>query len=346
MLELGLNRPSQLAVLPHLERLLDLLGNALTDPDEGSNHTAFLAGITNYREALHRGNSAQLRESGEALLTACGQALERHREHRVTMQSEIAALVKVFEEVSLSVAGEGEAFSAEMTDAAARFATLGQITDIRLLKTRLSHEVIRLRDTVKVRDQRWQKVVSSFKDKVESLEEQLSATQQEASLDPLTGIANRRLFDQRLKALMKDSAHRFALVIIDVDDFKKINDQCGHEAGDRVLQGIANSFATSVRSEDMVSRIGGDEFTLILENVTLAQASRRVAGIVATLGATTLVEGVPPTTVSCGVAEFSAGDTSLSLTKRADEALYEAKRQGKGRVAQRSTPLIRDLRKR
>jgi diguanylate cyclase (GGDEF)-like protein len=91
--------------------------------------------------------------------------------------------------------------------------------------------------------------------------------------------------------------------------------------------------------------MGGDEFAIILENATLTQAADRVSGIVELLAQSTPGDGQLPLTVSCGVAEFSAGDTPQSLTKRADEALYDAKRRGKGRVVAKSTPLIRDLRR-
>ena len=343
---LGLNNPHpNLAALPHLERLLDLLSEALTDPDDVQERQSFLIRIADYRDALQKGNPTLIRECGEALLSACGQALERHKKHRLSMRSEIADLIKLFREVTISVAGEGELFSADMTASATRFAALAQINDIRLLKDRLTREVHRLRESALAREQRWRAVVTSFKDKVESLEEQLLATQQEASLDPLTGVANRRLFDRTLATFMSRNSRRFALVLIDVDDFKSINDQRGHEAGDHVLQSIAHSFATSVRSDDMVARIGGDEFALILENVTLTQACTRVSGIVATLMTNSSSQGQPGLTISCGVAEFSAGDTPQSLTRRADEALYEAKHQGKGRVVSRQAPLIRDLRR-
>jgi diguanylate cyclase len=260
------------------------------------------------------------------------------------MRSEIADLLKLFREVTASVSGEGEAFASDMKESANRFSALTQISDIRLLKERLSREVVRLRETAKSREDKWQSIVGSFKDKVDSLEEQLVASQQEASLDPLTGVANRRLFDRTLVAFMKDHSRRFALVLVDVDNFKHINDRHGHEAGDRVLQMIAHTFATSVRSEDMVARLGGDEFALLLENVTLAQATSRMHGIAAALATASTAGGGPAASVSCGVAEFSAGDTAKSLTKRADEALYDAKRSGKGRVAQKTAPLIRDLR--
>ncbi len=346
MVALDLHQSPLSAAVTHLERLLDLLGSALADPEDGQAREALLARIAEYRVALGDTNPARLRERGEALLLACTTAIEGHTRLNAARRAEIADLVTLFRDVTISVTGEGTSMTAEMTASAARFAALGNINDIRLLKDRLAREVTRLKDTATAREQKWQSVIRNFKQKVEALEDQLLTTQQEASLDPLTGVANRRLFDRSLQKLMNESGRRFALVLIDVDDFKHINDHRGHEAGDRVLQTIAHSFATSVRSDDMVARLGGDEFALVLENVTLAQASQRVMGIVATLVATKTIDGAAPVSVSCGVAEYSAGDTPQSLTKRADEALYDAKRQGKGRVVQKAAPLIRDLRRR
>lgn len=346
LVELGLNQPSHLAALPHFDRLLELLGELLVDPEDGSGRDVLLSRIADYRSALHAGGPARIRTAGEALLASVGDAVERAKKQRISMRSEIADLVRLFHEITASVAGEGAAISAEMGESAARFSALSRINDIRLLKDRLRREVDWLRDTARAREQRWEGVVTSFKDKVESLEEQLLATQQEATLDPLTGVANRRLFDRTLKDMVSNHGRRFALVMIDVDNFKGINDQLGHDTGDRVLQTIAHLFATSVRSEDMVARLGGDEFAILLENVTLTQAGNRVSHIAGTLSAEAAREGLGKVSISCGVAEYSAGDTPQSLVKRADDALYDAKRQGKGRVAQKAAPLIRDLQRR
>jgi diguanylate cyclase len=346
LVELHLNSPAaREASLPHIERLLDLLGDALSDPNESTERQALFARIADYREALHSGSPLRIREAGETLLAACVEALERHKRSRVSMRADIVDLVKLFREVATSVAGEGEATSTDMAESADRFSALAQLTDIRLLKQRLTREVQRLRETAQKREQSWKAVVASFQDKVETLEDQLLATQQEASLDPLTGVANRRLFDRTLRDLTKDSSKRFTLTLIDADDFKRINDEQGHEQGDRALKYIAESFSQSVRANDLVARLGGDEFAVILEGMTLAQATNRMLSVVSNCFAATSNDGRPTVTVSCGVAEFSAGDNPRSLTKRADEALYEAKRQGKGRVVHRAAPLIRDLRR-
>jgi diguanylate cyclase (GGDEF)-like protein len=134
------------------------------------------------------------------------------------------------------------------------------------------------------------------------------------------------------------------LAIFDVDEFKRINDTGGHETGDCVLKVIASGLKMSVRPDDVVSGIGGDEFAMLAPGLTLRQAESRLRSMLEKLEAS-LEEAanLPRVTLSCGAAEYSAGDTMQSLMSRADQALYEAKRKGKNRVAVKTLPLIRDL---
>jgi diguanylate cyclase (GGDEF)-like protein len=127
-----------------------------------------------------------------------------------------------------------------------------------------------------------------------------------------------------------------------VDDFKRINDGLGHTRGDDTLKLVADTLKGAVRGDDVVARIGGDEFAVIASGLTLAQADRRMRTMMATLAQATM-GGEACVTVSCGIAEYSAGDTAQSLMARADEAVYEAKRLGKNHIITRSTPYIRDL---
>jgi diguanylate cyclase (GGDEF)-like protein len=98
----------------------------------------------------------------------------------------------------------------------------------------------------------------------------------------------------------------------------------------------------AVREEDLVGRFGGDEFAVLLRGITLPTAERRIRAMLKSLADQPVVSGVR-VTLSCGMAEFSAGDTPASLLRRTDRALYEAKRGGKGRAVAKTTPLIRDL---
>jgi diguanylate cyclase (GGDEF)-like protein len=134
-----------------------------------------------------------------------------------------------------------------------------------------------------------------------------------------------------------------------VDNFKRINDVHGHGLGDRALTVVAQTLKNSVRQDrDLVARIGGDEFAMLISELPLPQAESRLRILSSSL-ANVHVEttnGAPLTlTLSCGLAELSAGDTVEALMERADRALYEAKSLGKNRVVTKVKPTLRDLRK-
>ena len=138
------------------------------------------------------------------------------------------------------------------------------------------------------------------------------------------------------------------MAMIDVDNFKTINDGHGHGVGDQVLVTVAGTLARSLRGGDLVARLGGDEFAILAVGFTLPQAESRFAVIGRAVhdACHPLAPGGLSASISIGVAECSAGDTLESLQQRADAALYQAKKNGKGRVASKSSPFIRDLMKR
>jgi diguanylate cyclase (GGDEF)-like protein len=160
-----------------------------------------------------------------------------------------------------------------------------------------------------------------------------------ARTDPLTGLFNRRAFaDEVERRLVRIRAGqgRGALVLIDLDNFKPINDRLGHAAGDEVLVAVAGHLTATVRGPDLVARLGGDEFAVWFEGVSGAVAKARATAIAkaaVTLAPASAAIGVP-LGLSVGVAVMdSRGDASLAdLTRRADGALYAAKAAGKGRV--------------
>jgi len=153
--------------------------------------------------------------------------------------------------------------------------------------------------------------------------------------DSLTGLPNRILFNDRLEmalAKIKRSKKKIAVLFIDFDGFKKVNDTLGHSIGDALLKAVGVRLKSCLRQEDTVARLGGDEFVLILPEIN----SRDAAGILATK----LLETIRPAfmiedkevkiTLSIGVSLFPEnGDTVEMLVKRADEALYLAKNSGR-----------------
>ena len=155
-----------------------------------------------------------------------------------------------------------------------------------------------------------------------------------ADLDALTTLHNRRYFHETLErecARAERYERRLALIIVDVDDFKSINDRMGHLAGDGVLAAVSERLRSVVRRADVPCRIGGDEFAVILPESNLHDAEqlyRRIQLAVASQ-AIQLAGGMH---VSAGIAELRPGDDAVAFFQRADDALYRAKKAGKGQV--------------
>jgi len=158
---------------------------------------------------------------------------------------------------------------------------------------------------------------------------------EESLIDPLTGAFNRRYFDAhapRFAARCRAARRPIAVLMIDVDRFKRINDTYGHAAGDRVLKKVVDRVTSAVRPSDLVVRWGGDEFTVVMPETGLhaaLQVAERLSGRISEVP----IEGVA-VTISTGVAVSRPDDEEeLDATlQRADAALYEAKRPGGNRV--------------
>ncbi|WP_095143926.1 MULTISPECIES: GGDEF domain-containing protein [unclassified Pseudomonas] len=164
------------------------------------------------------------------------------------------------------------------------------------------------------------------------------AATQSALRDPLTGTGNRIAMDQTLQREI-DMARRhtqpLSLLMLDIDHFKRINDTHGHSAGDEVLKAVANSIKNQLRNVDMVFRFGGEEFLILLSNTSREAAAmvgerlRYAAQAEDYQADETLIE----LTVSLGCSTLLPGESAQSLLRRADSALYVAKREGRNRLA-------------
>ena len=155
-----------------------------------------------------------------------------------------------------------------------------------------------------------------------------------ATQDPLTGIYNRRRGMEALRFEI-ERAHRYTtpltLILFDVDNFKEINDQYGHEKGDTALCRIAQAVTAALRETDVFSRWGGEEFTVLAPGIDL-HGGQALAQKLRTTVQNLTWDWPDPLTISLGIATLGAGDNPASLLDRADRALYEAKRGGKNRL--------------
>ncbi len=155
-------------------------------------------------------------------------------------------------------------------------------------------------------------------------------TQVQASTDGLTGLLNRRALESRVRLLARRTA--YAVIVADVDNFKRLNDTQGHEAGDRALRLLADVLRRSLREQDHAARWGGEEFVIVLEAVDAAGASSLVERIANSLAVATRGTQVPDITVSFGIADSAMADSFDQLVKIADDALYQSKENGRNRA--------------
>jgi diguanylate cyclase (GGDEF)-like protein/PAS domain S-box-containing protein len=160
--------------------------------------------------------------------------------------------------------------------------------------------------------------------------------------DPLTDLPNRRVVDENLARLVARAERGLpsSLLLIDLDNFKEVNDRVGHAAGDELLRSFARLFLDAVRPGDLVGRIGGDEFVVLLEGTGAEEARAAAERICARAGAVSLPEAYdgPPVGASIGVALVAGHHQPADVLATADAALYEAKAEGKGCAVVRDKP--------
>lgn len=161
-----------------------------------------------------------------------------------------------------------------------------------------------------------------------------------AMTDWLTQVLNRHGIESALleaMALSERYRHVLSVALVDIDHFKAINDAYGHDAGDRVLARLADVLSRGVRTPDKVGRYGGEEFLLAFPETDLSAALTLVERVRSTVGDTKFDVGTQevPLTISVGVTQFRPGEDLRTLTRRVDQAMYEAKRGGRDLVVSR-----------
>jgi diguanylate cyclase (GGDEF)-like protein/PAS domain S-box-containing protein len=164
--------------------------------------------------------------------------------------------------------------------------------------------------------------------------ENLAEARERAAVDPLTGLANHRTFHERLRAEVERArrhGRELSLVLMDLDRFKRVNDTYGHQMGDRVLEHAARILQEETRTGELVARVGGEEFAMILPEADEAEAFRAAERVRRAIAATSF-PAVGAMTISAGVCDLSQGTDADTLYRRADSALYWAKHRGRDRV--------------
>lgn len=259
-------------------------------------------------------------------------------------------LVRQAERTSLQVLGEIESLMSlvdRALDSSERYHgrlsamsdEVPPMTDRQRLREWVEALVMSTREEV-VRKTQLESQLKDSSNEIRHLREALETTRAEALTDPLTGLANRRHFEEMLqKSIDQATLQRdpFALVMADIDFFKTFNDAHGHLTGDQVLRLVARTMKDKFKEKAVISRFGGEEFAIILPEADIVAGKFGAETVRQALLTRELIkrstnENLGRITISLGVSVYRRGDTAGSLVDRADQALMQAKRDGRNRT--------------
>ena len=267
--------------------------------------------------------------------------IKRQKEYLGDRENEFRDIIEILTKAVASVDAESQFFNKKVYEQTEKIEKITLLDDIKKIKTALKQEVEQMRKTVREKQENDSKQIEMLSQQVNSLNVDLEKAMEESLKDGLTGIYNRRAFDRYIINLEERNTvtdSPFSLLILDIDKFKDINDTYGHTVGDRVLLALVQRCKEIIRSDDYLARYGGDEFVIVLPGASLKNASKMAKRIWKAIAAASysiddVEEGQKLSfTVSIGVSAHKKGDTAVTVTERADKALYKAKRSDKGGV--------------
>ena len=204
------------------------------------------------------------------------------------------------------------------------------------MEEKKKQDLLRLKETEKSLAEMSSKMIV-VKNEAEAMRKRSQEVELESLCDNLTGLYNRKSYDQKIEETLANLARYnvpSSLLICDIDNFKKINDNFGHHIGDLTLKKVSQIFKKKLRKNDFIARYGGDEFLCILPHTMLEEAKKVAEEIQSYIdGASFTFKGKKvPVTISIGVSTFKNGDDALTIFERADVSLYMAKNSGRNLV--------------
>lgn len=256
-------------------------------------------------------------------------------------EKEFREIIDLLTEAITGLKADNEDLTEEVYASSDALAAIIRLDDIKKIKAALRTEVDALRMVIQDKESRDQQRLETLSAQVKTLNAELEKALAASQRDGLTGAFNRKSFDVKLRQFFDagpNKAGAFSLLLVDIDDFKAVNDTYGHPVGDRVLASVVQKCQQCIRNEDVLARYGGEEFAVILAGASLRIATKRARQICKRIAATryTIDPRQPDVdlavTVSIGVGTAGTDDSPEALIARTDKALYKAKESGKNRA--------------
>lgn len=270
-----------------------------------------------------------------------GRFIDRQNRYLTEREKELKDIIDLLAKAMVTLDIDNQQYHQRIYRQSEKIEQVTRLDDIKKLKHALILEIDNIRKTVRAKQNRDSKQLKSLSKQVSALNLELRKAKVDSVTDGLTGVFNRKALDQHLDSLVEQNTRApaaFALLMVDIDGFKAINDAYGHPTGDRVLLALAQKCQGLIRNDDFIARYGGEEFVIVLPNASLTNATKKAQRICASVGDTRYALNdnndvhILNITVSIGISVYQNGDTAESVIARADRALYLAKKSGKNRV--------------
>lgn len=267
--------------------------------------------------------------------------IRRTKEYLIDREKEFKDIIEILTQGIKAINKENITFNDQIFEQSDKFEKLAYLDDIRKIKDDLKLRVAEVRKLTKEKQELDSKRINEMSRKVEYLEVNLKEAEEASMKDGLTGAFNRKAFDTYMNEFFRQHSKRrkdFSLLLMDIDNFKRINDTYGHQVGDRVLMALVHQCNEFVRKDDLLARYGGEEFAILLPGASLKNGVKRANTIRLKIATSAYAvdassrEAQLSFTISIGVSSMRGDDSVESMIKRADECLYLAKRTGKNRV--------------
>ncbi|KPP82748.1 MAG: diguanylate cyclase DgcB [Oceanicaulis sp. HLUCCA04] len=322
-------------------RALDMMAEYSVAPTP-QNYAVWVAYVSDSIPELSEAIQSAIDKGGPVNDDVCDELYDRHFTFKRiqdavldtggAMSRELGAVVKTLEAAERDTAAYGEAL-------AGASGQLGEAPDSVAFK-RMVEGLVSATARMQRRSRELERRLQETSVEVNQLRNNLEKVREEAMTDALTGLANRKRFDESMRKARRDAELQgddFCLILCDIDHFKRFNDTWGHQTGDQIIRFVAACLSRFAKDTHIVARYGGEEYAIVMPKTTIGDAASVAEKIRATVESKRLLrkstnEDLGHITVSMGVSQHATGESVESLIERADTNLYKSKQTGRNRV--------------